>query len=124
MERFEEYLVVDPIGSPGIAVDEAGEPLEAELSEHTEHAEHAEQEEVRDSASTDDPVRVYLREMGAVRLLSRQGEIDLAPRIERGNLLMHKALSRSPLAWRRALAWHEDVRRDNSLADALIEFTS
>jgi RNA polymerase primary sigma factor len=124
MERFEEYLVVDPIGSPGIAVDEAGEPLEAELSEPAEHAEHAEQEEARDSASTDDPVRVYLREMGAVRLLSRQGEIDLARRMERGKLLMHKALSRSPLAWRRALAWYEDVRRDNSLADAFIEFTS
>ena len=48
--------------------------------------------------STSDPVRLYLREMGTVPLLTRQGEIDLAKRFERGHLRVLKALSRSPVA--------------------------
>jgi RNA polymerase primary sigma factor len=58
---------------------------------------------------SDDPVRVYLREMGSVRLLNRQGEISLAQRMERGKLRMWKALSRSPLVWREVLALCEEV---------------
>src|SRR6202011_5147203 len=68
-------------------------------------APHAEQ-----SVSTDDPVRVYLREMGSVSLLKRQGEIDLAQRMERGKVRMQKALSRSPLVWNSVLAVFEGVR--------------
>jgi RNA polymerase primary sigma factor len=116
MERFEDYMVADSISSPGIAVDEAGEPLEADLSAHEDAA--------RESVSTDDPVRVYLREMGSVRLLSRQGEVELARRMERGKFLTRKALSRSPQSWRKALALYETVRRDNSLADGFVEFSS
>jgi len=58
---------------------------------------------------TDDPVRVYLREMGSVRLLTKQAEIDLARRMERGNLRMLKAISRSPLVRKRALAIFEEI---------------
>jgi RNA polymerase primary sigma factor len=115
MDRLEDFLEVDSIGSAGIAMEEAGEPLEHEL---------AEPEAARDSAFTDDPVRVYLREMGAVRLLSRQGEITLARGMERGKLLMHKAISRSPLVWQRILEIAETVRKDKSLADEFIEFAS
>src|SRR5437016_13518938 len=57
--------------------------------------------------STDDPVRVYLREMGSVRLLNRQGEIVLAKRMERGRLRMRKPLSRSPLVWQTVLTLAE-----------------
>lgn len=60
--------------------------------------------------STDDPVRVYLREMGSVRLLNRQGEIDLAKRMERGKLRMRKPLSRSALVWQMVLALSEGAR--------------
>ena len=48
-----------------------------------------------ESIYTDDPVRVYLREMGAVPLLTREGEVNLARRMERGKLRMQKAISRS-----------------------------
>jgi RNA polymerase primary sigma factor len=89
-----------------------------------QESEFSEQESARESISTDDPVRVYLREMGAVRLLSRQGEITLATRMERGKLLMHKALSRSPLVWLRTLDFYEAFRRDKSSADQFIEFAS
>jgi RNA polymerase primary sigma factor len=52
---------------------------------------------VEESIYTDDPVRVYLREMGAVPLLTREGEVDLARRMERGKLRIQKAISRSAL---------------------------
>src|SRR5512140_2266778 len=58
---------------------------------------HPHQQPVEESIYTDDPVRVYLREMGAVPLLTREGEVDLARRMERGKLRMQKAISRS--AW-------------------------
>ena len=55
---------------------------------------------MEESIYTDDPVRVYLREMGAVPLLTREGEVDLARRMERGKLRMQKAISRSALVQR------------------------
>src|SRR6266568_2305911 len=96
-QQFQRYLT-DPVESSGIAIEEPGDLLEAEHpgQEHLETA--------QDSSSTDDPVRVYLREMGSVRLLKRQGEIDLAKRMERGELRMHRALSRAPLVWSSVLA--------------------
>ena len=74
-----------------------------------------------ESALTDDPVRVYLREMGSVSLLSRQREIDLAQSIERGKLRMRKALSRSPLIRRMALAIHKDVGKDQARLEDFFE---
>jgi len=72
-------------------------------------------------AYTDDPVRTYLREMGAISLLTRQGEVDLAKRMERGKLLVRKVLSRSPLVQRTVLAMCDDVRRGDTGIDELIE---
>ena len=95
----------------------ADEPFTSEeFSEHPEHEEHA-----SETVFTDDPVRVYLREMGAVRLLSRQGEIDLAKRMEHGNLRMRKVLSRSPLVWRRVLEMYEEVQNGLNRWDDLVE---
>ena len=61
---------------------------------------------------TNDPVRMYLREMGTVPLLTREGEIELARRVERGDFSVRKALSRSPLVIREVLSLAEGVRRD------------
>jgi RNA polymerase primary sigma factor len=60
---------------------------------------------------TNDPVRIYLREMGVVALLTREGEVDIAKRIERGQLRALKALSRSPIVIRLILAMGEDLKR-------------
>ncbi len=60
---------------------------------------------------TNDPTRIYLREMGAVPLLTREGEVDIAKRIERGQLRTLKALSRSPMVIRQVLAMGQDLRR-------------
>ncbi len=60
---------------------------------------------------TNDPVRMYLREMGTVPLLTREGEIELAKRIERGQNAVRKSLSRSPLITREILTLGEDLVR-------------
>ena len=60
---------------------------------------------------TNDPARIYLREMGVVPLLTREGEVDIAKRIERGQLRVLKALSRSPIVIRQILAIGEDLKR-------------
>jgi RNA polymerase primary sigma factor len=66
-------------------------------------------------------VRVYLREMGSVSLLSRQGEIVLARRMERGRLRVRKVLSRSPLVQRMVMDLYESVRQSALKLDDLIE---
>src|SRR6202163_3208855 len=59
---------------------------------------------------TDDPVCIYLREMGVVPLLTREGEVDIAKRIERGQRRVLKALSRSPIVILQILAIGEDLK--------------
>jgi RNA polymerase primary sigma factor len=60
---------------------------------------------------TSDPVRMYLREMGTVPLLTRQGEIDIAKRFERGHFRALKAISRSPIAIQEVIALGSDLER-------------
>src|SRR5712692_8654751 len=73
------------------------------------------------SDKTNDPVRMYLREMGTVPLLTREGEIELAKRIERGQAAVRKALSRSPLVIREILGMAEDLRRGTvNIRDILV----
>jgi RNA polymerase primary sigma factor len=111
MERLQEYLTDDTAVT--IAPEEAGELLEPELLEH--------EEAVEGPSSTDDPVRVYLREMGSVRLLSRQGEVDLAKRMERGKLRVRRALSRSPIVWRNVLAIRDQVLEGGIRLEDVVE---
>ncbi|HET7104231.1 MAG TPA: RNA polymerase sigma factor RpoD [Terracidiphilus sp.] len=60
---------------------------------------------------TNDPVRMYLREMGTVPLLTREGEVEIAKRIERGQMRVMKAISRSPIVIREIVALGEDLKR-------------
>jgi RNA polymerase primary sigma factor len=69
---------------------------------------------------TNDPVRMYLREMGTVPLLTREGEIELAKRIERGQTAVRKALSRSPLVIREILTLAETLRKDSFLVREML----
>ena len=64
---------------------------------------------------TNDPVRMYLREMGTVPLLTREGEVEIAKRIERGQLRVLKALSRSPIVINELLAMGEDLQEGRPL---------
>src|SRR3954451_17166392 len=76
--------------------DEGDEDIELDLSAGT-------------LEKTNDPVRLYLREMGVVPLLTREGEVAIAKRIERGQLKTHKAIARSPIAVREVLKIGEDL---------------
>jgi RNA polymerase primary sigma factor len=71
---------------------------------------------------TNDPVRMYLREMGTVPLLTRDGEIELAKRIEHGQRMVARVLSRSPLIIRSIISLAEEVRRGAvSARDLLVQ---
>ena len=61
--------------------------------------------------NTKDPVRMYLREMGTVPLLTREGEVEIARRIERGQMRVMKAISRSSIVIREIMALGEDLKR-------------
>src|SRR3989440_9863237 len=71
---------------------------------------------------TNDPVRMYPREMGAVALLTRESAVGIARRIERGQRAVSKALSRSPLVIQKILSLGEDVRRGIVLVREVIVF--
>ncbi|HJK87734.1 MAG TPA: RNA polymerase sigma factor RpoD, partial [Candidatus Megaira endosymbiont of Hartmannula sinica] len=61
------------------------------------------------SSGTDDPVRLYLRDMGGVDLLSRENEIEIAKKIDEGKVLMLNALCTSPIAMKTFIKWYEDL---------------
>jgi len=71
---------------------------------------------------TNDPVRLYLREMGSVPLLDREGEVVLAKRIERGNGLMLKTISRSPIVLQELIAAGRDLREGTRSIKEIIQF--
>ena len=74
-----------------------------------------------DADRGNDPVRLYLREMGASHLLTREGEVQIAKRIERGQLAVLKALSRSPLVIHQVLATGADLKRGlRSIVDIVV----
>src|ERR1700691_4188727 len=94
---------IDLLDSPKFGADkdfelEEGEDVELDLTPGT-------------LEKTNDPVRMYLREMGTVPLLTREGEVEIAKRIERGQLRVLKALSRSPIVINELLALGEDLKK-------------
>ena len=71
---------------------------------------------------TNDPVRMYLREMGTVPLLTREGEIAIAKRIERGQLLVLKTITRAPLILKELLQVGEDLRTGSRSIKEIVKF--
>ena len=74
-----------------------------------------------DIGRTDDPVRMYLREMGSVELLSREGEIAIAKRIEAGREKMIRAICRTPTAIGYILDWREELSRESRLLRDVVD---
>src|SRR5438552_9939797 len=70
-----------------------------------------------------DPVRMYLREMGTVPLLTRDGEVEIAKRIERGQFTVLKVLSRSPVIVREIITVGDQLKRDPSIIKDILRFS-
>lgn len=77
--------------------------------------------EEEDLGTTDDPVRLYLRDMGGVELLSREGEIEIAKKIEEGKKIMIKSLCESPIAMKFFIKWYEDLINEKIMLRDLID---
>jgi len=71
---------------------------------------------------TNDPVRMYLREMGTVPLLTREGEVAIAKRIERGQLVVMKSITRSPIVIKELIAVGEDLRKGVRSIKEIVQF--
>src|ERR1700750_796106 len=119
MDQFEEQYLTEAGETLGIPFDDDAAFFHAEEpdSEDPQANQH-----VEESIYTDDPVRVYLREMGAVPLLTREGEVTLARRMERGKLRMQKAISRSPLIQSLVAEFSDLIRRGAEDVDSYIDF--
>ena len=125
-EQIEDAMAV--ITDMGIDVVESEEEVEgpAELGADDDKADKDEDEagNLKDedgAGRTDDPVRLYLREMGRVELLSREGEIEIAKRIEQGRLEMIDAICESPLTIRAIINWRDQIVEDQILLRDVVD---
>ncbi len=80
--------------------------------------------EEKSSDKSDDPIRMYLREMGGVELLSREGEIAIAKRIEAGKDVMINALTQSPITGKKIFEWKEQIETQQLLVRDIIDIDS
>src|SRR3954454_9141134 len=118
MDHFEEQFLTESGEPLGIPFDDDANFFhpEEQDSEDPQANQH-----VEESIYTDDPVRVYLREMGAVPLLTREGEVTLARKMERGKLRMQKSISRSPLVQQIVVEVAENIKREVQELDDLVD---
>ena len=117
MDHFEDQYLTDNPENISLNFEEEAKFFDPEAA----HEDFLHPAPVEESIYTDDPVRVYLREMGAVPLLTREGEVDLARRMERGKLRMQKAISRSPLVQRAVVDLAEQLRKGAVELDSLVD---
>ena len=107
--------LITTIGTQGIDILEGGPKIGPGAERDDFEGEEGEDVELDLTPGTlektNDPVRMYLREMGTVPLLTREGEVEIARRIERGQLRVMKAISRSPVVIREIVALGEDLKR-------------
>jgi RNA polymerase primary sigma factor len=114
----------------GVAVDEDAPPANsAQVTPDTVDAEHgavAEESELDLTPGmldkNNDPVRLYLREMGTVPLLKRQDEVAIAKRMERGHLMVLKTISRSPIVLKELIAAGKELRSGSLSIKKIIQF--
>jgi RNA polymerase primary sigma factor len=130
-EQIEDTMaMLSDMGINVVEDDEVGEEAEASESDSDEDAtELAEQTgtavatvaKKEPTDRTDDPVRMYLREMGSVELLSREGEIAIAKRIEAGRETMIAGLCESPLTFQAIIIWRDELNEAKILLREIID---
>ncbi|MCH9051675.1 MAG: RNA polymerase sigma factor RpoD [Proteobacteria bacterium] len=126
-ERFSSEQIEDTmamLSEMGINVVENEESEDSSAQESSSEAKTpapAKANETEEYGRTDDPVRMYLREMGNVELLSREGEIAIAKRIEAGRERMIGAICESPMTLRAIIEWRDALREDRILLRDIID---
>ncbi|MBZ9661364.1 RNA polymerase sigma factor RpoD [Mesorhizobium sp. ESP-6-4] len=132
-DRIEDInAMLSDMGINVVEDDEVGEEAEAEpaadaeedaneLAEQTGTAVAATTTKKEPTDRTDDPVRMYLREMGSVELLSREGEIAIAKRIEAGRETMIAGLCESPLTFQAIIIWRDELNESKILLREIID---
>src|SRR5437667_5947864 len=119
-EQIEDTMtMLSELGINVIESEESEEPAEAEAEEGEAEARGNVDDD--DIGRTDDPVRMYLREMGSVELLSREGEIAIAKRIEAGRDMMIGGICESPLTVRALLLWRDALNENKMLLRDIID---
>jgi RNA polymerase primary sigma factor len=124
-EQIEDVMA--NLSEMGIQVVESEDNEEGEApaarAEKPEEAEEEQSGNVDEETlgRTDDPVRMYLREMGSVELLSREGEIAIAKRIEAGRDMMIGGLCESPLTFKAIITWHDQLRAGRMLLRDIVD---
>ncbi|HLY47064.1 MAG TPA: RNA polymerase sigma factor RpoD [Stellaceae bacterium] len=119
-EQIEDTMtMLSELGINVIESEESEEPAEGEAEDG--EAETRGNVDDDDIGRTDDPVRMYLREMGSVELLSREGEIAIAKRIEAGREMMIGGICDSPLTVRALLLWRDALNENKMLLRDIID---
>ncbi len=103
-----------------VSEEEAAELAKIE-KESKQSSESSSEDNKKQSGKTDDPVRLYLRDMGAVELLSREGEIAIAKRIEAGREKMIGAICESPMTMRSIINWKESIKEGTMLLRDIVD---
>ena len=117
-EQIEQ--VINSINDAGIAIIE-DDGNEIEFLSDDDDDDSSKGNEADGGGRSDDPVRMYLREMGDVELLSREGEIEIAKRIEAGREMIISSLCESPNVMRQILSWRDDLVNGNMLLRELVD---
>ena len=115
-EQIEDVMSL--LSEMGISVVENDDQEESHSDEKAEAEKPA---KTTSSDRTDDPVRMYLREMGSVDLLSREGEIAIAKRIEAGKEAMIEGLCESPLTFQAIIIWRDELNEGQVLLRDIID---
>ena len=120
---YEDVSAAKAATSAETSTSEVIEPLKVEAKEEDASGHEVELELTPGLLDkTNDPVRIYLREMGSVPLLTREGEVALAKRIERGRLLVLKTITRSPIVIKELLEIAKDLREGSRSIKEIVVF--
>ena len=119
IKKFKDLIIASNIKI--YSEDEAKEIIKNNKAENLKSEDNTDEDGKKQTGKTDDPVRLYLRDMGAVELLSREGEIAIAKRIEAGREKMIGAICESPMTIRSIINWKDSIKDGTMLLRDIVD---